>query len=148
MARLIDWGLGEVEGLGHKGKRFTSLHSCSCRFREHWGLLCRHMLRLYFTLNAKVSSVPLILIASHWLKSHWQPVLMQLSEAGMECANLRRAAERAASVRSRGSRQDATVSGTHARELSNHEIRVKADVLVCLHLAKGQRGKAKVRLIN
>ena len=147
VARLLEWGLGEVFGLGHKGKRFTSLYFCTCRFREHWGLLCRHILRVWFRLDSKVSSIPLSLISSHWLHQHWHPPI-KLSEAEAECFELRKAAAAHASKQGQRREKVVTMAEIQSTEMTNHQIRVKADVMVCSYLSKGKSGRVKARALS
>ena len=50
--------------------RVTSLWYCSCQFHTHWGLPCRHMIRLFTKLTSKVGPVPLFLVNPFWQRSH------------------------------------------------------------------------------
>ena len=62
-----DMGLAEL-GSTPDGNRITSRVKCSCQFKEHWGLICRHMWRVLIYEQGDAEEVFLPLIAKVWLK--------------------------------------------------------------------------------
>ena len=77
---------GNREELSRPGKRLTTVYTCTCLFHVHWGLICCHMFALFTYLashrTCPVTTIPVSLVAKHWLASTGKPVQFAAPAAG------------------------------------------------------------------